>query len=79
MTTAAETPARAAGRGELVPAGDPEPDQAPVVEPAPLAQPEPMAETAAEIEEIDADAPRVAILAEDHADLETMERAPRRS
>ena len=58
---------------ELVPAGEAEAE--PELAPAPVSEPTPLAETAAEIEDIDADAPRVAILAEAKDDLETLERA----
>ncbi len=75
MTPAAEAPARAPRRAELVPAGDPEPDSAPVVEPVPVVETEPLAETAAEIEELDVDAPRVAIVMGDQDDKPVMERA----
>jgi phosphoribosylaminoimidazole carboxylase PurE protein len=43
--------------------------------PEPLTEPEPLAETAAEIEQLDVDAPRVAIVVSDKEDLLTMERA----
>ena len=55
---------------ELVPAGEGEPQLAP----APV-ESEPMAETAADIEDLDTDAPRVAILMGSKSDLPAMEKA----
>ena len=61
---------------EPAPLGEPPPGEpASPGEPAPPAEPEPLAETAAEIEEIDVDAPRVAIVMGDQADKPVMERA----
>ena len=60
-------------RGELVPA--PDPGQRDQRERNPLADPETLAETAAEMDRIDVDAPRVAIVVSDKEDLFTMERA----
>jgi 5-(carboxyamino)imidazole ribonucleotide mutase len=63
MTPSAEGP-------ELVPAPDPE-EREPVL----VAEPQALAETAAEIEQIDVDSPRVAIVVSDKQDLLTLERA----
>lgn len=62
---------------ETVPPGDDEPAPTPVPEPEPEAEPAPvpLASTAAEIEQLDVDAPRVAILAAARDDLDIMERA----
>ena len=65
MTPFAEGP-------ELAPVPEPEPEER---EPAPLADPQGLAETAADIEQIDVDSPRVAIVVAEKEDLLTMERA----
>ena len=61
----------------LVPAGDDElaPVPAPEPEPEPAPEAVPLAQTAAEIEELDVGAPRVAILVAAHDGLDTMGRA----
>jgi 5-(carboxyamino)imidazole ribonucleotide mutase len=61
-------------RAEVVPS--PEPAERELQrEPALLAEPQSLAETAAEMEQIDVDAPRVAIVVSDTQDLLTLERA----
>ena len=59
----------------LVPAPAPAPLPGGEREPTPLAEPQTMADTAAEIEQIDVDAPRVSIVVSDKEDLLTLERA----
>jgi phosphoribosylaminoimidazole carboxylase PurE protein len=71
VTPRGEDPA-GAREGGTVPATEPEEREGRV---QPLAEPAPLAETAAEIEQIDVDAPRVAIVVSDKEDLLTMERA----
>ena len=71
MSPAAEEP-------ELVPAGGEESELQPAPEPAgaePAPEPASLAETAAELEEIDVDQPRVAILMGSESDLPAMEKA----
>ncbi len=58
---------------ELVPVGENVPDQAPL-SPAPTGD-EPMAETAADIEDLETDAPRVGILMGSKNDMPAMEKA----
>jgi 5-(carboxyamino)imidazole ribonucleotide mutase len=65
--TASETP-------ELVPP-EPEPELVAVPDPEPLPQTEPLAELARDLDELDVDTPRVAILVSATADLLPMERA----
>jgi 5-(carboxyamino)imidazole ribonucleotide mutase len=64
---------------ELVPAGDnPEPDFAPELVPNADSEPRgsaPMSETAADIQDLDVDTPRVAILMGSKSDLPAMEKA----
>jgi 5-(carboxyamino)imidazole ribonucleotide mutase len=64
---------------ELVPAGDnPEPDFAPELVPSADSEPRgsaPMSETAADIQDLDVDTPRVAILMGSKSDLPAMEKA----
>jgi phosphoribosylaminoimidazole carboxylase PurE protein len=76
MTPAPPTTTRA-GHGELVPGPEPRETETAITlaEPATLATPATLAETAAEIEQIDVDAPRVAIVVADKEDLLTLERA----
>ena len=47
----------------------------PTLAPLPTAEPSPLAQTAAELDELEVDAPRVAILVGDKADLPSMEQA----
>jgi 5-(carboxyamino)imidazole ribonucleotide mutase len=58
---------------ELVPAGESGPEEAPL-SPAPTGA-EPMAETAADIEDLETDAPRVGIVMGSKSDLPAMEKA----
>jgi phosphoribosylaminoimidazole carboxylase PurE protein len=58
---------------ELVPAGDPRPDEPPLSA-APTGG-EPMAETAADIEDLETDAPKVGIVMGSKSDLPAMEKA----
>jgi len=60
---------------ELVPVGDDGPELLALPDRPPELEPEAVAETAAEMEEIDVDAPRVAILMGSKSDLPAMEKA----
>ncbi len=62
---------------ELIPIGEPDevgvPAVVPLPDPAPDSESQAMAETAADIEQITTDSPRVAIVVSDHADLVILE------